>query len=110
MLLESQCLALAHAFESSGDLDEDGRISYEEFEHYMQNEEVCVRFIAVLGEILADSSEGMMVNYYYDLGEVERNKEMFADGEVVASEGVRKLHISQSLTIIMNPKLSSIYN
>jgi malonyl-CoA decarboxylase len=37
-------------------------------------------------------SFGIMVNYLYDLDDIERNHEAFAEkGEVIASPGVRRL-------------------
>jgi len=39
-----------------------------------------------------DRSAGMMVNYVYDLDEIEKNHEAyFADGQIAASSTVRKL-------------------
>ena len=44
------CEGLATAFAKSGDLDGDGKISYEEFEEYMLENEFCKKFLEALSE------------------------------------------------------------
>ena len=48
--MESHALDLASSFNLAGDLDGDGKISFEEFEEYMMKDPVCVKFLEVLTE------------------------------------------------------------
>ncbi len=43
-------LDLTKAFEKYGDTDGDGKISYEEFEDYMQTNDFCIKFLDVLAK------------------------------------------------------------
>ena len=47
--MKSHYVDLAKEFEKKGDLDGDGQVSYEEFELYMMNNELCKRFLDVMG-------------------------------------------------------------
>lgn len=48
--MKSHYVDLAKEFEKMGDLDGDGQVSYEEFELYMLNNALCVRFLDVIGQ------------------------------------------------------------
>jgi Ca2+-binding EF-hand superfamily protein len=41
---------LADEFKNMSDLDGDGKISYEEFEEYMSNNEMCKKFLKIMTE------------------------------------------------------------
>ena len=41
---------LAEDFKKASDLDGDGKISYEEFENYMEKNELCRKFLQVMSE------------------------------------------------------------
>ncbi len=50
-------------------------------------------------------SYGLMVNYLYDLNEIERNHEAFANqGTVVASSAVKR-HLPSTRTLTLTPAL-----
>ncbi|TDR93669.1 malonyl-CoA decarboxylase [Enterovirga rhinocerotis] len=51
-----------------------------------------LNFLGDLSEKGLSQAHGLMVNYRYDLDEIERNHELYAEkGDVVAAPGVRKL-------------------
>ena len=50
MRSKSQVYKLSDDFKKASDLDGDGKISYEEFENYMENNELCRKFLHVMSE------------------------------------------------------------
>jgi len=48
--MEKDVGKLAESFQKAGDLDGDGKISYEEFEEYMENSSLCKEFLKMLVE------------------------------------------------------------
>lgn len=47
---DSKVIELANEFKDMSDLDGDGKISYEEFENYMENNEMCNKFLQIMSE------------------------------------------------------------
>mmetsp|Transcript_19835 Transcript_19835/g.41404 ORF Transcript_19835/g.41404 Transcript_19835/m.41404 type:complete len:227 (-) Transcript_19835:117-797(-) len=47
---QSKVKELADEFKAISDLDGDGKISYEEFENYMENNELCRKFLQIMSE------------------------------------------------------------
>jgi malonyl-CoA decarboxylase len=96
MAMEQQLTALAAWYLSSA-RDEGGRLYDPVARFHLGNGASLERinWLANKGPAGMASSHGIMVNYLYKLGEIERNHESYASGQAIAASGaVRRLAIA----------------